>query len=139
MTFGRAPFWRATPRMAGAAQGEGAIVGYRVGNTKLFVSKFRRETLSQGQSIQVGPAPEYWRAVKNAIDITVIDAPPIEKSRSGLAICQDMDAVVLVLNANSDGRDAFELRDEILARNGNILGVVMVNGNRTKVARKIHM
>jgi Mrp family chromosome partitioning ATPase len=127
MSFGKSPFWRAIPR-AQTGNGEGALVGYRVGKTKLFVSRFRRDALKEGQSIQVGPAPDYWRAVRTAIDVTVIDAPAIEKSRAGLAICAEMDGVVLVINADGDPRDAIDMRDEVMNRGGRILGVVVVNG-----------
>ncbi|KAF0184264.1 MAG: polysaccharide autokinase-like protein HfsB [Hyphomonadaceae bacterium] len=127
MAFGKLPFWRAIPRTQ-SDQGEGALVSYRVGKTKLFVSRFRREALQSGQSIQVGPAPDYWRTIRASIDVTVIDAPALEKSRSGLALCAEMDGVVLVVNSDGDPRDAIDLRDEVLNRGGRILGVVVVNG-----------
>lgn len=137
MAFGKLPFWRAIPR-GQSGQGEGALVSYRVGKTKLFVSRFRREALQNGQSIQIGPAPDYWRALRGAIDVTVIDAPALEKSRAGLALCAEMDGVVLVVNSAADPRDAIDLRDEVINRGGRILGVVVVSGRsmpRNKIAK----
>jgi hypothetical protein len=125
MTFGRAPFWRAVPRAPDGSQGEGALVSYRTSDPKLFVSRFRREALSPGQKLQVAPAPEYWRALRNSVDMTIVEAPPLESSRAGLAIAPDMDGIILVIDVEKgDARDAIEMRDEILSRGGRCLGIV---------------
>lgn len=130
MTFGRSPFWRATPRGPDGSHGEGVIVGYRVGASKLFVSAFRREALVPGQTLQVTPAADYWRTVAAAVDMTVVDAPALERSRAALALVADMDATVLVVDGKAgDPADALELRDEILARGGRVLGAVVVETN----------
>lgn len=135
MTFGRAPFWRAVPRAPDGGQGEGALVSYRTTDPKLFVSRFRRDVLGPGQKLQVAPAPEYWRALRNAVDMTVVEAPALESSRAGLAIAPDMDGIVLVIDGQSgDARDAMELRDEVLSRGGRWLGIVW--SNRAKRGRK---
>lgn len=133
MTFGRSPFWRATPRAPDGSQGEGVIVGYRVGGSKLFVSAFRREALSPGQTLQVTPAADYWRSLGTAIDMTVVDAPALERSRAALALAADMDATVLVVDGKAgDPADAMELRDEILARGGKVIGAVVVETDRRR-------
>lgn len=126
MTFGRLPFWRASPRAPDGSQGEGAVVGYRTRVDKLFVSRFDKSALQAEQKLQVAPAPDYWRAVRQNVDLTIVDAPPLELSRAGLALVSDMDGVVLVIDAeNGDVRDAIEMRDEILGRGGRCLGIVV--------------
>lgn len=131
MTFGRMPFWRASPRAQDCSQGEGAVVGYRSSIDKLFVSRFNKSALSPEQKLQVAPAPEYWRAVRNAVDMTVVDAPALEQSRAGLALVADMDGVVLVIDGeNGDVRDAIEMRDEVLGRGGKCLGIVVSEPGR---------
>lgn len=136
MTFGRSPFWRATPRAPDGSQGEGVIVGYRVGASKLFVSAFRREALVPGQTLQVTPAADYWRTLASAVDLTVVDAPALERSRAALALVADMDATVLVVDGKvGDPADALELRDEILARGGKVLGAVVVEPDRRRGRR----
>jgi Mrp family chromosome partitioning ATPase len=126
MTFGRMPFWRASPRAADGGQGEGAIVGYRTQTNKLFVSRFNKKALSPEQQLQLAPAPDYWRAVRANVDMTVVDAPALEQSRAGLALVSDMDGVVLVVdNDQGDVRDALEMRDEVLGRGGRCLGIVV--------------
>jgi Mrp family chromosome partitioning ATPase len=133
MTFGQAPFWRASPRSPDGRQGEGVVVSYRAPDGLLFVSKGRREALLPGQSLQVAPAPNYWRAVRQAVEMTIVDAPPLERSRAGLAIAADMDGVVLVVDGEKgDARDAVEMRDEVLARGARLLGVVVVQGGRKR-------
>jgi Mrp family chromosome partitioning ATPase len=136
MTFGRMPFWRASPRAPDGSQGEGAVVGYRTDVDKLFVSRFNKSALSIDQKLQVAPAPDYWRAVRNAVDLTVVDAPALEQSRAGLALVADMDGVVLVIDAeNGDVRDAVEMRDEVLGRGGRCLGIVVSEAGR-KIVKK---
>ncbi len=133
MTFGRMPFWRASPRAFDGGQGEGAVVGYRTRTDKLFVSRFSKTALSPEQKLQVAPAPDYWRAVRANVDMTVVDAPALEQSRAGLALVSDMDGVVLVIDTDrGDVRDAIEMRDEVLGRGGRCLGIVISGLNKSK-------
>ena len=126
MTFNRMPFWKASPRANDGSQGEGAVVGYRTTTEKLFVSRFSKGALQGDQKLQVAPAPDYWRAVRSSVDMTVVDAPALEHSRAGLALVADMDGVVLVIdNNNGDVRDAIEMRDEVVGRGGRCLGIVV--------------
>jgi hypothetical protein len=127
MAFGQDPFWKLSPR-SNREQTRSALVGYRVPDTRLFVSCFDRTVLEQDQTVKVTPAAQYWAAVRNRIDITIVDAPPLERSRVGLALAQDMDGIILVVNANrSDPTTAAEIRDEIAMRNGRCLGLVVTN------------
>lgn len=126
MTFGRLPFWKASPRAPDGSQGEGAVVGYRSNTDKLFVSRFSKSALRGDQKLQVAPAPDYWRAVRSAVDMTVVDAPALEQSRAGLALVADMDGVILVIDSDrGDVRDAVEMRDEVIGRGGRCLGIVV--------------
>jgi Mrp family chromosome partitioning ATPase len=136
MTFGKMPFWSASPRAPDGSQGEGAVVGYRSQTDKLFVSRFHKSVLGPEQKLQVAPAPDYWRAVRQHVDLTIVDAPALEHSRAGLALVADMDGVVLVIDAeNGDVRDAMEMRDEIMGRGGQCLGIVVSEAAR-KVSQK---
>lgn len=133
MTFAVAPFWRATPRGPDGSHGEGAVVAWRVGGSKLFVSGYRPEALAPGQTLQVAPAPGYWSTLAAAIDVTVVDAPALERSRAALALAADMDAVILVVDgADGDPADVMEMRDELLGRGATILGAVVVAPDRSR-------
>jgi Mrp family chromosome partitioning ATPase len=126
MTFGVTPFWRAQPRAPDGAQGEGAVVSYKTTIPKLYVSRFNRAALAGNQKLQVAPAPDYWRAVRRSVDLTIVDAPPLEQSRAGLALAADMDGVILVIDgAKSDVRESIDLRDEVVGRGGRCLGIVV--------------
>lgn len=131
MCFGARPFWRLVPSNL-EIDLRTIIVGMRVNNSKLFISRFRHEKLGKGQNIQIGPSPKFWETLKKNIEITIIDAPSTDTSRAGLAIAQDMDAIVLVVNSNSNVEETEVLRDEIYARGGNIIGIIMVEDNAIK-------
>ena len=136
MTFGQTPFWRAVPRSTDGNQGFRSIVGYNLKGTKLYVSRFIKASLKPGQTLQIGPSPAYWAKVCEKIDVTIIDAPALERSRAGLALVSQIDAVVLVIDGeNGDPRDSMVLRDEILSRGGNCIGVVVVNSNKKSKKR----
>ena len=126
MSFGHQPFWQVGPKLPGKPQRNDAIVGLRVDDSRLFVSQFNRAAVGEGQTVRLAPAPQYWDAVRARIDLTIIDAPPLEQSRAGLAMIKDADGVVLVVNGHGgDPSDSAEIRDEIVARGGRCLGVVV--------------
>lgn len=127
------PFWRLVPRNEKSTELEKKLlVGYRVGNSRLFVSRLRQEKIPEEQSLQIGPNPTYWVNLKKAFDLNVIDAPPLEISGAGIAIVADMDAVVLVIDESIDPADAMELRDIVLNNGGKILGIVVIEASGAK-------
>lgn len=131
MTFGQKPFWRLSPANQNVDLSSLLVAG-RIDQSKLFVSRFRRDKLLNNQSIQIGPMPEYWAALRNSIDMVIVDAPSIDISRAGLALISDMDGIVLVIDSvSSDAQDVAALRDEILQRGGNCLGAIMVNNSQS--------
>jgi hypothetical protein len=114
------PFWRA----AGATDPRHLVTLHRIGQTRLFVSRCRVESVHPGDRLQIAPAPDYWSAARRAADLVVIDTPCAERSKVGLATAALADGVILVVDAESaDVSDAVALRDEILAQGGRILGV----------------
>lgn len=128
MCFGMRPFWRLIPSYQ-ETDLKSVIVGMRIDDSKLFISRFRGEKLKQGQNIQIGPAAKYWQNLKQHIELTIIDAPPVEISRAGIAIAPDIDAIVIVVDESSDFDEIAALRDELTARGGNIIGLVIVEEN----------
>jgi hypothetical protein len=131
MTFGQKPFWRLNPNNNSNVQE--LLVGARVGNSNLFISRFRREKMQAGQNVQITSTPDYWKALRQNLEVVVVDAPPLEQSRAGLALVPDMDAVVIVIDSNNtDAVDGIELRDEIVARGGNCIGAIVVNNSNIK-------
>lgn len=96
---------------------------------RLWVSRFAAETLKVGQRVEASPDPAYWAALRPHAETIVVDAPSADRSDAALALAPLMDAVVLVVAAESTGADAASaLRQEIQAVGGRIAGVVL---NRT--------
>lgn len=127
------PFWRLIPhRRENLEIEKKLLVGYRVGNSKLFVTRLRQEKIDAEQSIQIGPNIKYWSVLKGAFEINVIDAPPLEYSGAGLAIVGDMDAVIMVIDADINPDSAMELRDNIQKRGGNIIGIIVVENDMSQ-------
>ena len=121
------PFWRAV----GVTDARHLVTLHRIGNTRLFVSRCRVESVHPGDRLQIAPAPEYWSAARRAADLIVIDTPPAERSKVGLATAALADGVILVVDAeNADVADSIALRDEIVAEGGRILGVFVNRARR---------
>lgn len=119
-SLGVAPFWRA----AGSADLKHLVTLHRVGDTRLFVSRCRVESVRPGERLQIAQAPAYWSAARQAADLVVVDAPPVSRSKAGLATAAAADGVILVVDAeNGDVGEATALRDEVAALGARLLGV----------------
>ena len=98
---------------------------HRIGSTRLLVSRFHRQYLSDGQTAQVTSRPDFWDHVRSAVNFTIVDSPASAQSVDGLAISTAMDAVVLVVEAESTRVPVIEdLRDRLRARGAHVAGVV---------------
>lgn len=99
---------------------------------RLFVSRFRIESLRSGQRVEALPDPAYWDAMRRHTDTVVIDSPAAERSDTSIVLAPFVDATVLVVAAESTAaNEPVILRDEIEAVGGRIAGVV-VNRSRYK-------
>ncbi len=126
------PFYNVIPELRtrnGQTQSRAKLLAvHQIEGTKLMVSRFRNESLGKNQHLQVNSSADFWTALRGASDWAVVDAPPLEFSRAGLAVCRHMDGVILVINADQTHVDQISaLRDEIETHGGHCLGVV-VNG-----------
>jgi hypothetical protein len=124
------PFYNVVPQLRtsnGQPKGQAKLLGaHQIENTKLFVTRFRSEYVKPGQKVQLRPNGEYWTALRRVSDWAVLDAPSIDVSRAGLAICRHVDAVVCVIKADKTRVDEINvLRDEIETHGGTCAGIVM--------------
>lgn len=131
--FGAAPFWR----LAGEARGEAGpepaalLAAHRIGASTLHVSRFD-PAAAQGRRVQVGPQPAYWAAARSRLDLIVVDAPGLARSRAALALAADMDAVVLIVDAQADDPNEVVLAQQAIeTRGGRCLGMVLTNAPST--------
>lgn len=116
--FGRDPFWSIS------AGGERARIVAResvVGN--LFVTELQAKSGSV-ERISLRPAPDYWAAVRQSVDLAIVDAPG--NSRAPLSMAADMDGVILVADARLSRLDGIAARREAIeARGGVVAGVIL--------------
>ena len=72
-----------------------------------------------------GPAAT-WRRLRAAYDLILVDAPPATTSPQGLAVCRQVDGVVLVLAAEDTRRPVAErVKQSIERSGGRLLGIVL--------------
>lgn len=131
MTFGATPFWRIVGR-PDAPQLAAIYRAHRLEPSRLFVTRFAYDDLRPGDRVEVVSAPDYWTAVRQRVEIAVLDAPSLERSRAALALARDVDAVVLVVEADArNPAEAIAAREAIEARGANVIGVVLSRAPRT--------
>src|SRR3546814_9283073 len=134
------PLWRLSgehvvAELPNAARGP-LMSFHRAGPSRLLVSRFRHESLRDGQTAQVGNQPEFWDNLRERINFTVVDTPAASQSVDGLVISSLADMVVLVVEAEATRVPVIaDLRDLITSRGANLAGVVL-NKRRFYIARK---
>ncbi len=137
-SLGCEPFWS-------VADGEGAPVIderryvslQKVGERKLYVSRFHSGGVRKGWKVKIRDVGEYWRAVRQAAELVVVDAPARVRSEAGLAVARRMDAIILVVENDGPGLIAGrDLRAEIEARGGRCEGAVLVDPRAKASKRK---
>jgi len=76
---------------------------------------------------------DMWKEARNRFSLILIDSSPVNASADGLAICEFVDGVVLVIAAEKTrSAVAQNVKREILRREGNLLGIVFTK-------RKFHI
>jgi len=81
---------------------------------------------------------DMWKAVRNQFSLILIDSSPVNASADGLAICEFVDGVVLVLAAEKTRSVvAQKVKREILRREGNLLGIVFTK-RKFHIPKSIH-
>jgi Mrp family chromosome partitioning ATPase len=93
---------------------------------RLWVTRFRTETLRSGQRAEPLPDPRYWDIMRRHADTVVIDAPAADRNDVAITLAPYVDATILVVAAESTSpNEPVILRDEIEAVGGRIAGVVV--------------
>lgn len=123
-------FYTVTPPLTGA---EGRIlaparlmVARPCLGRRLWVTRFRAESLRAGQRVASLPEARYWDALRRHADTIIIDSPSADRSDMALTLAPFADASVLVVAAETtQAAEPVGLRDEIEAAGGRIAGVVL--------------
>jgi hypothetical protein len=125
-----AMFFTVTPKIKGADGQPWSDVRYlaahTVGESRWWVTRFRREALRPGQSARILPEPDYWAALRPHADYVILDAPSVDRSEVARVTAPFVDANVLVLSAaDRNVSAATALRDDLTAAGGRCAGVVL--------------
>ncbi|SDM47355.1 hypothetical protein [Maricaulis salignorans] len=120
--LGRDPFW-ALQTGAGRAR----IVARQSVVANLFVTELQSEPGAL-EGVALRAAPDYWTAVRQSIDLAIIDAP--SQTTTPLNLAADLDGVILVADARDpNGAGLQARRAAIEARGGVVAGLIL---NRTE-------
>lgn len=93
---------------------------------RLWVTRFRTEALTPGQSVRVLRSSPWWDSLRRHSDWVIVDAPSTARSSAALALAPLVDATVLVVGAEkSDAAVHAGLRDAIVSVGGTCAGVVL--------------
>jgi Mrp family chromosome partitioning ATPase len=70
--------------------------------------------------------PDFWKSIRTAFDIIVIDAPSLRKANEGVAYAQVSNATILVVAAETTRKQVVEnLRDTLTAAGAKIAGMIL--------------
>ena len=107
----------------------GYLAAHRVGPARWWVTRFQRERLAQRQGVHVLPTGRYWDALRNVVDLVIVDGPSPERSRAALTVAPFMDQIVIVVAADQPDVGApARLRDAIAAAGGDVTGLFFNRG-----------
>jgi Mrp family chromosome partitioning ATPase len=81
---------------------------------------------------------DMWKTARNQFSLILIDSSPVNASADGLAICEFVNGVVLVIAAEKTrSAVAQNVKREILRREGNLLGIVFTK-RKFHIPKSIH-
>jgi Mrp family chromosome partitioning ATPase len=112
----------------GGASGGGAVVHtwlkfHRVRASTLYVSE-RQEAAGGGEE-PPGMA-QFWEKMRAEFELVVVDSPALSHSFDPVMVANQMDAVVLIVNAESTRAPvARNLRDRLMEVGGPVIGCVL--------------
>ena len=100
------------------------LVAHPVGGPHLWVTRFRREQLSPGQSAYVTPGSAYWDVMRRHAELVIIDAPAADRSQASILLAPHADATVLVVAGDAgDSRPPAMLSSAIVGTGGRVAGL----------------
>lgn len=117
--FGRTPFWSLQSNGAPAR-----IVARQSVIANLFVTELQAKP-GAVQSAGLRAAPDYWDAVRHAIDLAIVDAPG--NSRAPMSLVADMDGVIIVADARQSQLDGLAARRTAIEDRGGVVAGVILN------------
>jgi Mrp family chromosome partitioning ATPase len=119
------PIYAISPQLADVKQNK-LLTAHDVEGLPLLITRFRNERLTTGQTVSLRSSPGWWAALRRMTDWVIVDAPSLQRSSAAFGVLDEVDAIVLVVEADRTGPSDVDLaRREIEARGGNIIGAVL--------------
>jgi hypothetical protein len=82
--------------------------------------------------------PDIWARLRSHFMLTVVDSPPSSQSYDGIMLSSAMDAVIMVVRAESTRAPvAKDLRDRLIAQNAPLLGMIL-NQRRFYIPKSVY-
>ncbi len=119
------PFFRMVPEDP-ATPSSKLLTAHEIEGANVIITRFREEYATKGQHAEVTSDDRWWQALRGAAGWIIVDAPALSTSSDALAVCDQMDGVILV--ASADRRSAEPIRrakQKISAHGGHVLGLAM--------------
>jgi Mrp family chromosome partitioning ATPase len=97
----------------------------RVENSNLFLATLSSKIPSALTARTFYNPTDMWRIVREQFSLILIDSSPANVTADSLALCKTVDGTVLVVEAeNTRSTVVKKVRDQILMKEGNLLGIV---------------
>ncbi len=121
----QSPIYSVSPRNPQSKQDK-LLTAHDVEGLPLLITRFRNERLQAGQHVTLISSPAWWTAVRKIADWVIVDAPALERSSAALDLAEQVDGIVLVVEADrTTTADVAAARRDLQMRGGKLLGVVM--------------
>jgi len=110
----------------------------QIGQSNLFLGSLSSQFFRSLTDRSFFHSTDMWKAARNQFSLILIDSAPVEASADGLAICESVNGVILVLAAEKTrSAVAQNVKKEILKREGNLLGIVFTK-RKFHIPKSIH-
>lgn len=98
---------------------------------KLWVTRFRNQGLSPGQTARLLDQTTYWRSLRQHAQTIVVDVPAMDRGTAALQLATHMDGIILVVSEdNGDVQARIDLKNDLEQVGGKIIGMVYNRARR---------
>ena len=97
----------------------------KIGESNLFLASLSSHFFRSLTERSFFHSTDMWKAARHQFSLILIDSPPVNASSDGLAICETVNGIILVLaGEKTRAAVAKNVKKQILNREGNLLGIV---------------
>ena len=105
----------------------------QVDHSNLFLSTLSSSILRSLTERSFSHSMDIWKSAREQFSLILIDSSPVSVTADSLAICESVNGIILVLEAEKTrAAVAQNVKKQILRREGNLLGIVFTK-------RKLHI